>query len=147
MSLGSGTLGATVLGGLPTTATPPIADPETINQQAVSMRVSRVVNGDWPFGSGKADYDINALAIKQNVQTRLKMFKADYYLNTDIGIDYKNIKDQETLLRDVQQVVLQTEGIMSISKSSVDVDEKRNAHIEITYTDFFSSTFTVMLEL
>ena len=111
------------------------------------MRVSRLVDGDWSFGHSKADYLTNSDAIKQNVQTRLLMFKNDYYLNIDLGIDWKNQTDQEFLLREVQKIVLQTTGVMSISKSSVDLDTERVAQITLTYTDFFNETIQILLEL
>jgi len=53
------------------------------------MRVSGLdSNRDWRFGKGRAVYKRNADAIAQNILTRLRSFLGDWYLDTEIGIDW-----------------------------------------------------------
>jgi len=43
--------------------------------------------GDWTFGKGKADYVSSSKEIRQNVVTRLRSFKNDWFLDIGDGID------------------------------------------------------------
>jgi hypothetical protein len=91
---------------------------------------------DWKFGYGKANYIKDNNAILQNVQTRLKSFKNDWFLDQDANIDWFNILGQkdtkETIIKEVERVTLQTEGVTRINLIEITTDNKtRNAKINI----------------
>jgi len=85
------------------------------------MRVSGLdKNLDWRFGKGRAVYKRNADAIAQNILTRLRSFLGDWYLDTEIGIDWLtllgNLGTEKRILRSVESTVMQTEGVLSIQE-------------------------------
>jgi len=85
------------------------------------MRVSGLDNDlDWRFGKGRAVYKRNADAIAQNILTRLRSFLGDWYLDTEIGIDWLkllgNLGTEKRILRSVESTVMQTEGVLSIQE-------------------------------
>ena len=105
------------------------------------MRVSRLTSdNDWTFGKGKANHALNSEAIRQNVATRIKSFANDWFLDISANIDWFNIlgnKNNEQIIRsEVTRVVLATEGIATLDKFELIVDE-RKANIIIEFTDIF----------
>lgn len=91
---------------------------------------------DWMFGYGKANYLKDNDAILQNVQTRLKSFKNDWFLDQDANIDWFNILGQketkETIVKEVERVTLQTDGVTRINLIELNENkETRNATINI----------------
>ncbi len=100
-------------------------------------------NQDWKFGYGKANYIKDNNAILQNVQTRLKSFRNDWFLDQDANIDWFNIlgqKDtQQTIIKEVERVSLQTEGVTRVNLIEIDVDgTTRNANINIDLDTIYS---------
>lgn len=100
-------------------------------------------NQDWAFGCGKANYLKNNDAILQNVQTRLKSFKNDWFLDQDANIDWFNILGQkdtkETILKEVERVTLQTEGVTRANLIEIDEDKTtRKANINIDLDTIYS---------
>jgi Tfp pilus assembly protein FimT len=112
------------------------------------MRVSGLdENNDWRFGRGKALYLTRSEAIRQNVVTRLKSFKTDFFLDTDANIDWidllgrKGTKDE--ILRNVERVTLATDGVTIIT--SLDIQLKtstRNATIMLSFGTIFDESIT-----
>ena len=117
------------------------------------MRVSGLdSNRDWRFGKGRAAYKTNAKAIEQNVQTRLRSFQADWYLDTEIGIDWltllSNLGTEKRIIRAVESTVLQTEGVISIQELKiVGRDSNRGVTIQLQYTDVFAQQLLKTMEL
>lgn len=105
------------------------------------MSVSRITeNGDWTFGKGKANLAVNSEEIRQNVVTRLKSFANDWFLDISANIDWFNIlgnkNNEQTIRSEVTRVVLATEGVATLDKFELIVDE-REANIIIEFTDIF----------
>lgn len=101
-------------------------------------------NQDWKFGYGKANYIKKNDAILQNVQTRLKSFKNDWFLDQDANIDWFNILGQketkETIIKEVERVTLQTEGVTKINIIELTEDkETRKATINIDLDTIYST--------
>lgn len=95
-------------------------------------------NGDWTFGKGLANYKRNDSAISQNVATRLKSFKNDWFLDTDANIDWFSIlgnkNNEQTIKLEVTRVVKATEGVLRVnSVEIVEVDADRRAVIEVDF--------------
>jgi len=84
------------------------------------MKVRRLVDNDWSFGNGKANYLKDNDAVFQNVFTRLRSFKYDWFLDIDANIDWFNILSQrenkQTIIDEVKRVTLQTDGVTKINK-------------------------------
>lgn len=105
------------------------------------MRVSRLDNlKDWTFGKGLANYAVDSEAIRQNVQTRLQSFANDWFLDITANIDWLNIlgskNNEQTIESEVTRVVLATEGVLSLDKYELSVNE-RESTITIKFTDIF----------
>ena len=117
------------------------------------MRVSGLDSDrDWRFGKGRAAYKRNADAIAQNIITRLRSFFADWYLDTEIGIDWLtllgNLGTEKRILRAVESTVMQTDGVLSIQELKiVGRDSTRGVKIRIRYTDVFGASNPQTLEI
>lgn len=102
-------------------------------------------SGDWTFGQGKANYIRRNEEIKQNVVTRIKSFKFDWFLDTQANIDWFNIlsqkSNQNTILREVERVVLNTDGVTEITRLEITNLVKRDATILIEFTTIYSQSF------
>jgi len=111
------------------------------------MRVSGLTStGDWAFGRGKANYKAGSAAVRQNIVTRLRSFKNDYFADVDHGGDWLTIfglnGNKEIVLREVERIVLQTTGVRSINKIEVsEPDSNRRVTIILGYTDLFNETY------
>ena len=111
------------------------------------MRVAGLTSSsDWRFGRGKASYLTRSDAIRQNVVTRIKSFKDDWFANINHGLDWLNLLGQkgneDQILREVERIVLATEGVTQITKLRiVKIDDNRNAVIELSFSDIFEQSF------
>ena len=104
-------------------------------------------NGDWRFGKSRAQYKRNGAAVYQNVQTRIKSFVNDWFLDTKGGIDWYTLlgnKGTETqILREIERVVLQTEFVRTIEKLTItDRDKNRGITIELAITTLYDDTIS-----
>ena len=109
-------------------------------------------NLDWRFGKGRAVYKTNAKAIEQNVQTRLRSFRGDWYLDVDAGVNWIELLGspgtEKRIIRAVESTVLQTEGVISIQELKiVGRDSNRGVTIQLQYTDVFAQQLLKTMEL
>lgn len=111
------------------------------------MRVSGLDNdGDWRFGRGLAVYISRGDAVRQNVVTRLKSFRSDFFLDVDANIDWIDLlgrrETKEEILRAVERVTLSTEGVTTITKLDIEVKTStRNAAIMLAFGTIFDDAF------
>ena len=108
-------------------------------------------NLDWRFGKGRAVYKTNAKAIEQNVQTRLRSFRGDWYLDVDAGVNWiellGNPGTEKRIIRAVESTVMQTDGVLSIQELKIiGRDSTRGVKIRIRYTDVFGASNPQTLE-
>jgi len=100
-------------------------------------------NHDWTFGQGLGNYITKDKEISQNVTTRLKSFKNDYFLDNTKEIDWLNIlgiKNNESLvIEEVRRVVQQTEGVQRVNDVSLVQNDRRNAIILIDYDTIYNT--------
>jgi|GEM_PF-755017 len=106
------------------------------------MKVSALdSNKDWRFGNGLSDYISNSEAIRQNVETRIKSFANDWFLDTDANIDWITYLGQKNnrglILSEIERVVLATDGVMQILEISVDEVVSRYAIIRLRFLTIF----------
>ena len=111
------------------------------------MRVSGLTSsGDWRFGKGRAIYLRKSAAVRQNVVTRLRSFVDDWFADINAGSPWielfgtRGTREQQ-ILREVERVVLTTEGVRAINRLDlIEVDENRSATIQIEVVDVFDKT-------
>lgn len=112
------------------------------------MRVSGLdENNDWRFGRGRASYITRAEAIRQNVVTRIKSFRTDFFLDTDACIDWIDLlgrrDTKEEILRAVERTVLATDGVTTIINLQIEVKTStRNATIMLSFGTIFDESIT-----
>lgn len=102
-------------------------------------------NHDWTFGSSKSNYVSGNQEIALNIKTRLLSFLGNCFFATDEGIDWFNLLDyryQDRLENDVQQVIIQTSGVIGIN--SIDILTTADRQIRIAYDvqTIYSSSYT-----
>ena len=107
------------------------------------MKVRRLdKNNDWTFGNGKANYLKDNNAVLQNVTTRLKSFKNDWFLDGDANIDWFNIlgskENRKTILFEVSRVTTQTEGVTKINLIELTETDQRAAKISIVLDTIYT---------
>lgn len=111
------------------------------------MATSRITEeGDWTFGQGLANYARGSEEVAQNVKTRIKMFKNDWFLDVLDGIDWFNIlgnrNNQETIINELTRVVSNTNGVRIVRDITLSLDrQSRNATVIIDYDDVFEASF------
>ena len=75
-------------------------------------------NGDWTFGRGLNAYLTGVEEVRQNVATRVKEFKDDWFLDVEAGVDWINYLGtkgtKDLILSSVKKVILETTGVASI---------------------------------
>jgi len=102
-------------------------------------------NGDWTFGRGLANYIKRGAEIRQNVVTRIKSFKHDWFLDIEANIDWLNIlsqrENQVTILREIRRVVLNTPGVKTILNLEVLEVTQRRASLLLRYTTIYDDEF------
>ena len=94
-------------------------------------------DGDMIFGHGRKDYLSEAEAVAQSVLTRLRLWKGEWYLDTEEGTPY--LPDilgkgtESSALSALHDRILETEGVKDIVSIDGNVDEdSRHATFTIT---------------
>lgn len=114
------------------------------------MRVRRLdEKGDMTFGSGRSDYLTDAEAVAQNVLTRLRLIRGEWYLDTSEGTPYRTEVlgrgTESSSVMALQRRVLETPGVRRIVSMTATHDaDSRKATFTITIdTDFGETTINV----
>lgn len=113
------------------------------------MSVSRITDdGDWTWGQ----YVRGSKEVSQNVVTRIKSFKNDWFLDTDFGIDWFNIlgnkSNEETIKNELNRVTANTDGVRVIKNIELDLNrQSRVASVIINYVDVFDQDITLSVEI
>ncbi len=109
------------------------------------MATAQLINGDWTFGS----YLTGNNEIAQNVSTRVKSVKYDWFLDEEAHIDWYRIlgqkNNEEEILNEVRRVALSTEGVTKIPKLEVLSSKDREAKIELTITTASNDTVDIII--
>lgn len=116
------------------------------------MRIRRLdTNGDFMFGRGVSNYALNDEAIKQNVASRLKSFRNDWFLDQNQNIDWFTIlgqkNNEQTIINEVERVCLNSEGIVSVVSIDIVKSDNRSANIEIVVNTVFSELQKLGVEI
>jgi len=104
-------------------------------------------NGDWTFGRGKANYITSKKAIAQTVSTRIKSWANDNPLAMDANIDWKDLLGrkgtEDTILREIERVTVQTDGVIRVTQLEVIKTEKRVQSIILSYDTIYDDSETL----
>ena len=108
-------------------------------------------NFDWTFGKSKAQYLTGSDEIAQNVVTRLKSFKFDWFLDTQANIDWFTIlgskSNRRIIINEVSRVVSETSGVKNIIEVSIPAVTNRDAQILIKYEDIYDNVFSQEIDI
>jgi hypothetical protein len=104
-------------------------------------------NNDFTFGQNKANYINGKAAINQKVATRLKSFKNDNPLNMDSNIDWIDLLGRKgtenTILKEIERVTMQTEGVTEITSLEVTKTDVRVQSISLRYNTIYDDNETL----
>lgn len=107
--------------------------------------------GDWRFGKGRAGYLRESAAIRQNVLTRLRSFTDDWFADTAAGLPWLDMlgarNNEARILREIERVILTTEGVRTIDRLRIVEVVGRAASIELAITDVYSTRSNEVLSL
>jgi len=117
------------------------------------MSVSRLSKeGDWTFGQQLAGYIRGSEEVLQNVETRIKSFKRDWFLDQNAEVDWFNIlsnkNTQATAERQIARAVVNTNGVASLDKLNLTIDrENRKSSVSLSYTDIYKNVQELVTEV
>jgi hypothetical protein len=107
-------------------------------------------NGDWVFGNGQQAYVRDNLAIKYDMETKLRTFLNECFFAPEIGVPWFQLlgaKDQNALILSLQQVIANVVGVTKITdvqfELTPDRDAKVSYNINTIYTTQQTGTVTV----
>ena len=102
-------------------------------------------SGDWTFGNSYLNYKTGQDEIVQNLKTRLLSWKTDCFFDMEAGVDWVNIIGSFNTLdyakEQINQIILQTDGVVQINKLDVFLDSNRQLTIEADINTIYSTTF------
>lgn len=108
-------------------------------------------SGDWTFGNNRNDIIDGDDKIAQNVVTRLKSFKNDWFLDIDANIDWLNIlgsrNNEKTITREIFRVAQETDGVWKVPNVEVITDPERKAAITVTFVTTNSREYNKVINL
>lgn len=114
------------------------------------MKVSKLdKNNDWTFGRGFANYANASSAIAQNIQTRIKSFKRDWYLDSDANIDWLTLLGTrgikiETIRQQVERTVQQTDGVARVDEINLNLNRAtRELTLTINVVDIYHTNLLI----
>lgn len=107
-------------------------------------------NGDWNFGAGLSDFAVDGEAVTLNIKTRLAEWLNNCFWNLRAGIDWPTrlgMGQQSNLLSDIQQIILQSDGVVGITALSYSFDPTtRNFRVSYNISTIFSPSVVNTIE-
>lgn len=102
-------------------------------------------NGDYVFGGQQADFYVNSPeAVAQAVQTRLRLWQGEWFLDTTAGTPWNQVLGKytggtyDTVIR---QRILGTQGVQAITDYSSTLDsEARVLTVSATISTIYGTT-------
>lgn len=101
--------------------------------------------GDWTFGSGIQSYGQNNLAIKYDIETKLRTFLTECFFDPEVGVPWFQIlgaKDKHALILTLKQVISNVEGITAVTELSFAINAERNATIKYGVATIYTEQLT-----
>lgn len=109
-------------------------------------------NGDYTFGHGSSDYLSGIDALRQAVETKIKLFYGEWFANQGIGIPMfqsllgqVNIEQLKIALQNLLTArVLEVKGVQSVEAMTITQND-RELHVSLTLnTTYGDTTLEVM---
>jgi hypothetical protein len=108
-------------------------------------------NGDWTFGRSRSELLTRSAEIAQNLDTRLKSFKFDWFLDTQANIDWFNLlgikSNDDAIVSEVTRVAESTVGVKNVISVEILSIRDRQATIQIRYEDIYNVEFLRTLDI
>jgi hypothetical protein len=103
-------------------------------------------SGDWTFGQSLANYLTGADEVRQNVITRLKSFKNDWFLDTTQNIDWFNIlgnkNTQKIIIQEITRVTQETDGVRQVNNVTIlSINLKRELTVSLSFDTIYDQSF------
>lgn len=99
--------------------------------------------GDWVFGRGRQSYLRNLDALRQDIRSRLLLWKGECFFATAEGVDWNNYLDRGTaalLYRDIRRVISQTGGVLRTRAFRATLEsEAREVSVEVELDTIYGS--------
>jgi hypothetical protein len=123
------------------------------------MRIRRLdSNGDRLFGHSRGDFLDGAAAVVQAIQTRLRLVKGDWFLDTTEGVAWMRQTQGQNILGDrfdrasteaeLKACILGAPGVATMTAFSLVLDhDTRRATVRTTITTDFGAPATVEVSL
>ena len=106
---------------------------------------------DWTLGQGLKNYANGDEEVVQNLVTRLKSFKNNWFLDVEANIDWLkllSIKNNEKLIvGEIIRVVGSSEGVLKINSVKIIENNKRSAIIAISFVTIYGTNIDTEVEI
>ena len=97
------------------------------------------IDNDLVFSDGALELVNDADEVARNLKTRLKLNRGEYLLDVSYGMPYNlllgtkifNLSELETI---VKQFILETEGVLKLTRFNVDFKTENERLLEIDFT-------------
>ena len=97
------------------------------------------IDNDFVFSDGALELVSDADEVARNLKTRLKLNRGEYLLDVSYGMPYNlllgtkifNLSELETI---VKQFILETEGVLKLTRFNVDFKTENERLLEIDFT-------------
>ena len=96
------------------------------------MNFKTDADGYLVFTDGMPEIVEGTESIKQNIRSRIRTIKGDYFLDNRIGLDYQNgfQKGNKRFLQyEIRKAILSTPGVVGIKVFNFEVDATRKATV------------------
>ena len=96
------------------------------------MNFKTDADGYLVFANGKPEIVRTTESIKQNIRSRLRTIKGEYFLDNRIGFDYQNgfAKGNKRYLQyEIKKAILSTPGVVAIKVFQFETDATRKATV------------------
>lgn len=107
--------------------------------------------GDYTFGFGNSSFLTDADAVCQAIQTKLKMFKGEWWENINDGLPlFQQIAGRAGISAAdllIQSRILETPGVTSIATFTSSMDSNRHYYANITVDTAYGETQAVEVNL
>lgn len=115
------------------------------------MRTRRLdASGDWTFGRGRESYATRSECVRQKVKTRLLLFRNDWFLDLDAGLDWLgNMARRGTRVKlesDIRACILETDGVKTLNEFTPQYDARtRKLTVYAAFTDIYGNSSEVAI--
>lgn len=104
------------------------------------MSTRRLINNDYSFGNGQADFITGLDECLQTCRTTLMQLKGEWFLDGRDGVAWGDVLAQRTneqgLAELIKKTLLTVSGVNAVTAFSVSIDDRRAYIVASIATDF-----------